>query len=172
VPALSGLLAAAVDGPPEIANAHLGQLLVLLHGLCGMALVGASTHHVVVAAGYLRGVYRVALAKVYALVTLVGWLVTFALGSLAYPSYRYFVRGLYLDWHRVWASNLFDIKENVAALGLPLALMLYLLSRRLKPAEDPLLVGPYATMVFSCCAIAWFSAVSGLLVTLQRAVPL
>jgi hypothetical protein len=171
VQVLTALLLAAADLPPRIANARIAQPLVLLHGLCGMALVGASTHHAVVAAGYLRGVYRVRLARVYALVTAIGWLVTFGLGALAYPTYRYFVRGLYLDWHRVWAGNLFDIKENFAALGLPIALVLLLLSRRLEPSEDPLLVGPYVALVFVLGAIAWFAAVAGMIVTLQRGVP-
>lgn len=161
----------AIAGAPSIANAAAAQVLVVLHGVCGMALVGASTHHAVVAVGYLRGVYRVRLSRVYAAVTAVGWAVTFTLGLLVYPSYRYFVRGLYLDWHKVWASNLFDIKENFAALGLPIALVLYVLSRRLEPREDRLLAGPYALLVFVACAIAWFAAISGLVITLQRGVP-
>lgn len=168
--ALSAVWAAAGE-PPAIANAHFAQVLVLFHGLCGMALVGACTHHIVVGVGYLRGVYRVELARVYAAVTLVGWGVTFLFGSLAYPAYRYFVRGLYFDWHRVWASNLFDIKENFAALGLPLAVAIFVLSRRLKPKEDTLLVGPYVVLVCVAGAIAWFAAVAGLIVTLQRGVP-
>jgi hypothetical protein len=161
----------AMDVPPEIASARFAQALVILHGLCGMALVGACTHHAVVVVGYLRGVYRVRLARVYALVTAIGWTVTFVLGALAYPAYRYFVRGLYLDWHKVWASNLFDIKENFAALGLPVAFMLLLLSRRLKPNEDSALVGPYAALVFVACGLIWFCAVAGMVVTLQRGVP-
>jgi hypothetical protein len=170
VPVVS-LVLAALDGKPDIANAHWAQVLILLHGLCGMVLVGASTHHVVVVAGYLRGVYRVGLARIYALVTAIGWGVTFVLGCLAYPSYRYFVRGLYLDWHHVWASNLFDIKENFAVLGLPIALALLLLSRRLDPAKDGLLVGPYAALVCVACGLAWFAAVAGMIVTLQKGVP-
>lgn len=174
MPTVIWLLAAglAPEGRPSIANAGLAQVLVLVHGLCGLALVGASTHHAVVAVGYLRGVYRVRLARVYATVTAIGWAVTFSLGALAYPSYRYFVRGLYFDWHRVWASNLFDIKENFAALGLPLALMLFLLARILEPREDQLLVKPYAVLVFCACALAWFAAVAGMVITLQRGVPL
>ena len=159
------------DQPPSIANAHLAQVFVVLHGLCGLALVGASTHHVVVVVGYLRGRFRVDLARVYAIVTLIGWGVVFGLGCLAYPSYRYFVRGLYLDHHKVWASNLFDIKENFAALGLPIAVFIYLMARRLQPKEEALFIGPYAALVFLACGLAWFAAVAGLVVTLQHGVP-
>ncbi|MHB1845042.1 MAG: hypothetical protein ACYCWW_09440 [Deltaproteobacteria bacterium] len=156
---------------PELAFASAAQLLVLLHAVAALALCGAATHHVVVALGYLRGVFRTGLARVYGAVTLGCYLAVFALGSLAYPSYRYFVRGLFLDWHRVWAANLFDIKENVAALGLPLVAGVFVLSRRFDPAKDGSLIGPYVTLVVSVAAIAWFTALSGLFVTMQRGVP-
>src|SRR5579863_1925668 len=103
-------------GPPRLAFAGVAQALVLLHALVGLALCGAATHHLVVAVGYTRGVYRVRLARIYALVTACCYGAVFLLGMLSYPSYRYFVRGLYFDRHVVWASNLFDIKENYAAL--------------------------------------------------------
>jgi hypothetical protein len=90
---------------------------------------------------------------------------------LAYPSYRYFVRGLYFDRHVIWASNLFDIKENYAALGLPFALALLVLSRSFEPSRDKSLVAPYTTLVACVFGLVWFMAVSGLIITLQRGVP-
>src|SRR5688572_29580211 len=95
------------------------RLLVVLHAAAAIVLIGASTHHALIAIGYLRRSYRVRLARIYAAVVLVAYAATFALGAMAYPTYRYRVRGLYLDWYEVWASNLFDIKENFAALGFP-----------------------------------------------------
>ena len=170
--------ALAALGPPRLALQGAAQLLVLLHGLVGMALCGACTHHVIVAVGYLRRpsagtglLRRVGLAKLYAWVTAGCYLATFVLGLLAYPTYRYFVRGLYFDWHQVWASNLFDIKENFAALGLPMALALLVMSRSLDPESDRTLVGPYVALVIAVAAVAWFAALSGLLLTLQRGVP-
>lgn len=157
--------------PPHLAFGGVAQGLVLLHALVGLALCGAATHHVVVAVGYLRGVYRVRLGRIYALVTACCYLAVFLLGMLAYPSYRYFVRGLYFDRHVVWASNLFDIKENYAAVGLPFALALLLLSRSFEPSRDRALVAPYATLVACVAALVWFIAVSGLIITMQRGVP-
>lgn len=157
--------------PPHVAFGAVAQGLVILHALVALALCGAATHHLVVAVGYLRGVYRVRLGRIYALVTACCYVSVFALGMLAYPSYRYFVRGLYFDRHVIWASNLFDIKENYAALGLPFALALLLLSRSFEPSRDRDLVAPYATLVACVFGLVWFMAVSGLIITLQRGVP-
>ncbi len=160
-----------MDGPPALAFGGIAQALVVLHAVAGLALCGAATHHVVVAAGYLRGVYRVKLARIYAVVTAACYATVFLLGAAAYPSYRYFVRGLYFDRHVVWASNLFDIKENYAALGLPFVVTVLLLSRSFDPARDGDLTKPYVTLVAVVAGIVWFAGLSGLLITLQRGVP-
>ncbi len=160
-----------LSSPPALAFGHLAQALVLFHAIAGLALCGAATHHVVVAAGYLRGVYRVSLARIYAIVTAGCYAAVFLLGACAYPSYRYFVRGLYFDRHVVWAANLFDIKENYAALGLPFVVALLVLSRSLQPARDRELAGAYFTLVSVVAAIAWFAGLAGLVITMQRSVP-
>ncbi len=157
--------------PPALAFAGVAQLFVVLHAVAALALCGAATHHLVVAVGYLRGVFRTSLARIYGVVTLGCYLAVVGLGSLAYPSYRYFVRGLFFDHHRPWASNLFDIKENLAALGLPLVVGVFLLSRTLEPREEGALVGPYVALVAGVAGVAWFAALSGLTVALQRGVP-
>src|SRR4051812_10836773 len=98
------------------------KLLVLLHAAAALVLIGASTHHSIITVGYLRGVYKVRLGRIYAATIAIAYGITMLLGGLAYPTFRYHVRGLYLDRHAVWASNLFDIKESFAAIGLPLVL--------------------------------------------------
>jgi hypothetical protein len=163
-----GLLTAR---PPALAFGGIAQALVLLHAVAGLALCGAATHHVVVAVGYLRGMYRVRLARIYALVTACCYGAVFLLGAGAYPSYRYFVRGLYFDRHLVWASNLFDIKENYAALGLPFVAALLLLSRSYDPPRDKDLAAPYATLTAIVAAIVWLAGLAGLIITMQRSVP-
>ena len=92
------------------------------------------------------------------------------LGALAYPTFRYHVRGLYLDRHAVWASNLFEMKENLAVVGLPLAVGALLMSRVMNPAQDRHARVRYAAMVFLQTAIVWFNVVSGLLITMVRGV--
>jgi len=148
----------------------VAKLLVLLHAAAAIVLVGSSTHHTLVTVGYLRRVYKTRLGRIYAAVVAVAYAATFFLGSIAYPTYRYYVRGLYLDRHAVWASNLFDMKENFASLGLPLVLGAWLMSRVMDPKEDRSLLGGYAVMVFGSTLIVWFNVISGLLITMTKGV--
>jgi hypothetical protein len=144
------------------------RVLVLLHAAASIVLIGATTHHCLVTISHLRGRFRPRLARIYAATSAVAYVVTFALGALAYPAYRYHVRGLYLDRHAVWASNLFDIKENFASIGLPLVIGALVLGRVLDPKRDrPMLVG-YAVMVFGTAFIVWFNVISGLVITMVK----
>lgn len=156
--------------PPDIAFAGSARLLVLMHALAAIVVVGASTHHAIIAFGYLRGRYKVRLGRIYAATVAVSYAITFVLGLLAYPSFRYHARALYLDRYEVWASNLFDTKENFAALGLPLVLAVLVLSRVMDPKEDRGLLRAYASFVILIAAIVWFSTISGLLITMAKGV--
>lgn len=155
---------------PETFLQSSARLWVLAHAAGAVVLVGASTHLSLVTLGYLRGRYKLRLGRIYAATVLVTYLITFVLGSLAYPTYRYHVRGLYLDRYEVWASNLFDIKENFASIGLPLVLAVFLLGRAMDPKEDRALLPGYAGAVFLVTAIVWFNVVSGLLITMAKGV--
>jgi hypothetical protein len=146
------------------------RLLVVLHAAGAIVLIGASTHHSLITLGYLRGRHKRRLGRIYAATVAGAYAVTFVLGALAYPAFRYHVRGLYLDRHAPWASNLFDIKENFAALGLPLVLGALVLSRVMDPKVDRGMLVGYAVMVFLSTAIVWFSVFSGLLITLVKGV--
>ena len=95
---------------------------------------------------------------------------TFGLGLLAYPTFRYHVRGLYLDRYEPWASNLFDTKENFAALGIPLVIAAFVMSRVMNPKEDVALARGYAAFVILAAAIVWFGVISGLVITMARSV--
>ena len=146
------------------------RFLVLLHAAASVVLVGACTHHFVVALGYLRGTYKVKLGRIYAAIIVIAYPVTMLLGALAYPTYRYRVRALYFDHHAAWASNLFDIKENFASIGLPLAVGAFVLSRVVDPKQDRSLLLGYFIAVVIVAAIVWFNVVSGLLITMERGV--
>jgi hypothetical protein len=136
------------------------RLLVLLHAAGSIVLIGACTHHAIVA---WRGSAR--LCRVYAAVTAIAYTTTFALGLLAYPTYRVEVRGYVLDRDAPWASNLFDTKETFAALGLPLVIGALLLSRVELKARLT-----YASLVWLTAAIVWFDVISGLIVTMEKGV--
>jgi hypothetical protein len=153
---------------PDIVFAGSARLLVVLHAMAAIVLVGATTHHALIAIGYLRGKFKERLGRIYAATVAVAYAITFVLGLLAYPSFRYHVRGLYLDRYEPGISNLFDTKENFAALGLPLVIAAFVLSRAMKPKDDKALAQGYAAIVVLTAAIVWFSVISGLAITLAR----
>lgn len=98
----------------------------------------------------------------------VAYAATFALGAVVYPSYRYHVRGLYLDRYAPFYFGLFDVKEVFAALALVVALALGALSFTFQPREEAWLVRIYAAMSFLVCAVAWFDSVAGVPVASVR----
>ena len=140
---------------------------MLLHAFGALILVGAATHHAFVAFGYLRGSFRARLGRIYAATTAVTYAMTFTLGAWAYPTYRVHTRPL-LETTAPWAATLFEIKEDVATLALPVVLLTWLLSRTMEPREDGHLVPPYAVMVLLTAGAVWFELTSGLLITMTR----
>lgn len=155
---------------PEIAFDGYARLLVLLHACAAIVLVGSTTHHALIARGYLRGRHKLRLGNIYAATMVVTYLITFGFGLLACPTYRYHVRGLYFDRYEHWASNLFDMKENFAAVGLPLVIAIFVMSRALNPKDEPGLVVGYAVFSFLVTSIVWFDVISGLLITMTRGI--
>ena len=156
---------------PTVFLGSFGPLLIVLHALSAIALGGASVHHAVIATQVLRGrPLPRRLARLYSLVALCAYLATLLSGALVYPRYRYFVRGLYLDRYAPWASNLFDFKENLATLGLPLAVGAFVLARELseraaEPHPARLLYGLFA---LGTALISVFNLTAGLLCTSVR----
>jgi hypothetical protein len=146
------------------------RLLVVLHAAAAIVLIGAASHHALICIATLRGRPRPRLMRIYAATAAVAYGVTFVLGALAYPTFRYHVRGLYLDRHEPWASNLFDIKENFASIGLPLVVGALVLSRVMDPGADRSMRLGYAVMVLGTAVIVWFNVVSGLFITLAKGV--
>lgn len=145
------------------------RVLLVLHDAGAVVLLGAATHHVLQMRHYLAGRFeRIALEKTYARVVAVAYAATFALGAMVYPSYRYHVRGLFLDRHAPLYAGLFDVKEVFASLALVVALALGALSFTFRPREEAWLVRIYASMSLLVCAVAWFDAISGVLIASVR----
>lgn len=157
---------------PQIVFAAQGKFLLILHALCAILLLGSTTHNVLISARYLKGHFKkVRLEKLYVKVGGVAYGLTFLLGALIYPSYRYHVRDQYFDPQLPWASNLFDIKEHWSAVGLALFVALYLLSRQLDPPKAPRSSLFFYVFLSLCIAlIVWFSLISGLLLTSLKSV--
>lgn len=147
------------------------KLLLVLHALAGFALCGACTHQALVGIGLWRGRHHLGrLARIYSQVIGGTFIGAFVVGLLMYPHYRYHVRGLYLDRYEPWASNLFDMKENLLGLGLPLALALFFIGRRLQPAEERATLPFFAVLSVSLWALVVFGVISGVIVTSVRGV--
>jgi hypothetical protein len=71
------------------------------------------------------------------------------------------------------AARLFDVKEHLAALGLPLILVALLVARTWDPVAHPAR-GPRALLLFTTAGaalVAWTAALAGLIVSAIRAVP-
>lgn len=156
---------------PDIAFDHWARALVVLHAAAAIVLIGATTHHALIARGYVDSrAPKLRLGKIYAATMAASYLVALVVGLLAYPAYRYRVRGVYFDRYEPWASNLFDVKENFAALGIPLVIALWVMSRSIDPQRDRELVGGYLALSLAIAAIVWFDVLAGLAVTLARGV--
>jgi hypothetical protein len=147
------------------------RLLLVLHAAAAIVLIGATTHNAIIAWGYLRGSHKQRLGRIYAATIGVTYAITFGFGLLVYPSFRYHTRGLYLDRYDRWASNLFDMKENFAAIGVPLVLGMFLLSRAMSSKDDRHLVGGYVAMAWTITFIVWFDVITGLIISNVRGLP-
>ncbi|MCS6915918.1 MAG: hypothetical protein RMK29_07945 [Myxococcales bacterium] len=148
-----------------------GLPLLVLHALCAVALGGASVHQASVAILALRGRFRPRLARTYGTVSLWLYGATLLWGALLYPRYRIHVRAAYLDAHAPWAANLFDLKENLATLGLPLAVGTFLLSRDMAQLrQDREALWLYGVLALLLAALCLFNIVSGLLCTGVRGI--
>ena len=137
------------------------RIVVLAHAVGAVLVSGSVGHLGVLGLARLLG-KEVAPGRlaVHARNSLLGLGLTFALGLLAYPHYRVYVRGLVLDRDAPWASNLFDIKENLAAFCLPLALAVLAMER---DRAAPRLSATFCVLLF---VFTTFVMTSGFLVTL------
>ncbi len=161
------------DVPPEAQTLLFAarKLLLVAHLAASIVLVGATTHHAWQMRALLRGTGRPRLERVWARTVAVAFVAVYALGAVLYPTYRYHVRALFLDRYFPSMSNLFDIKENLATIALPLALALGALGGRLTHDDTDKPFRPvYASMSWFVAAVVWFNVVSGVLIVSHRSV--
>lgn len=158
-----------MDGCDHVFLHGARRLLLLLHAAGSVVLIGASTHHALQMRHLLAGRFdRAGLARLYAQVVSAAYVITFALGALLYPSYRVFVRGLWLERNAPAYAGLFDVKEVYASLTLAVAVGLGMVARVIRPEQDRAIARVYAAMSFIVCAVVWFNVIAGILVTSVR----
>ena len=158
---------------PEHAQTFLyggRKVLLLLHFVAAVVLAGSSTHLALRMPRLLRGRPSPRLERVYGRVVAVSYALAYALGALLYPTYRVHVRALFLDRHHPLVSNLFDVKENLATIALPLALALGALGGRLGDDADKRLRPVFASMSAFVAAVVLFDVIAGVLIASYKAV--
>jgi hypothetical protein len=143
---------------------------MLVQGLLAIALAASVAQSLVLVVRTLCGRAEPRRDRYWSAVTAWLYAATMVIGALAHPTYRSLVRALYFDHHLTWASNLFDLKELFATIGLPLAVGAALLSRALRGADEEdrtIRVGQLVAVAFTG-GIVWFDVASGLWLCLQR----
>lgn len=156
--------------PPVFLEGAAKPLLVL-HALAAFALLGACTHQAMVAVQLLRGKLHLArLARIYARTIGALFVAAFFLGLAMYPHFRSHVRAVFLDRYEPWASNLFDVKENLLVLGLPLALVLFVFGRSFDPRQESTLVPWLSFASIALWALVLVGSILGLVVTSVKGV--
>jgi hypothetical protein len=139
--------------------------LLILHGLVGVALLGALTHQSVglftragtrlegFTARYLAvrpTAFSTAIAALFALDVL--------LGAVIYPAYRIDIRISFEDMGLAWAVGLFEMKEHAAGIGLGL-LPVYLVMWRPLQGDAPVLDRRMITLLLAL--VVWFDFLVG-----------
>ena len=148
----------------------LDKSLLLAHTVAAGVLVGSSTHLALQSIALLRGRARARLLRIYPPVVFTAWLVVIALGAAMYPTYRVAVRHEYLDIYAVWASILFDIKENLALFVGPLLAGAWLMSGAISEELEITMRRWFAAACICAALIAWWNTLSGILIVSVRSV--
>lgn len=144
------------------------KVMLLLHLALAATLAGASGHAAVSAAQVASGrTDKRRLYRTYCAIIAVLYPATLLLGALLYPSFGLHVRAPYLDAQLPWATGLFEIKEHVAALALPLVAAQFAVSRKhAVPKPHALRV----VLAFTLFAVVLLSGIVGALLVSHRSV--
>ena len=140
------------------------SILLITHGILAVFLVGAITHQAVGAAwpvtkkgsGFFHSVRGVN-GMSYTNAVIVLFLVTFAIGTIIYPTYRISVRTVLQEYRDFKPEGMFEMKEHLLALSLALLPIYWLFWRRASEANRVA-----RTVVTGLIAVAvWWSFLTG-----------
>ena len=140
-------------------------LLLILHGLCAVALLGAITHQAAAVwipvgkgnAGFFTR-FRAVKAAGYVNAVIVLYAVTFVIGSVIYPAYRIGAR-IYMEDLRMSAQvGSFEVKEHLVTFGLALLPAYWYYWRLPQNPEDS---GVRRGVVLLLALIVWAAFLTG-----------
>jgi hypothetical protein len=142
-------------------------LLLILHGLVGVALLGAVTHQAVAvsfrppapATGF-AGRYVRVLPKAFPAAVIVLFVANTVLGGVIYPTYRVDVRIPLEEMQLAWAVGVFEIKEHFGGIGLAM-LPLYAWCWQDRDVETHADRHARGVVTWLLAFIVWFTFVSG-----------
>jgi hypothetical protein len=138
--------------------------LLIIHGILAVFLLGAITHQVIGAAwpvtkrgsGFFQSVRGVN-GMSYTNAVIVLFVVTFAIGTIIYPTYRVSVRTVLQEYRFFKPEGMFEMKEHLLALSLALLPIYWLFWHRASEANRVA-----RTVVTSVIAVAvWWSFLTG-----------
>jgi hypothetical protein len=148
-------------------------ILMIVHGLLAVTLLGAITHQAVsvlapvrqAAGGGIVTRYRAVQGAGYAAAVCVLWIVTFIFGAWIYTKYRMYVR-IPIEQQGFWKTlGVFELKENIAVVGLG-ALPIYWLLWKDVRNPDYASARKWLTVVLA--AMVWFMFLGGHIVNNVR----
>ena len=165
------------QGAMELVHAVMSEttfwtVLLMIHGLLSMALIGALTHQ---AASVLRApapasdglVARFAAVKgsVYASAVTGLWIVCFLFGAWIYVKYRTYIR-IPIEQEEFWKTlGAFELKEQLASIGLGLLPLYWLAWRR---SADKALQGARKWLTLTLALFGWIALLIGHIVNNVR----
>jgi hypothetical protein len=138
--------------------------LLIIHGILAVFLLGAITHQAIGAAwpvtkkgsGFFQSVRGVS-GMSYTNAVVLLFVVTFALGTIIYPTYRVNVRTVLQEYRLFKPEGMFEMKEHLLALSLALLPVYWLFWHRASEANRVA-----RTVVTSVIAVAvWWSFLTG-----------
>jgi len=141
------------------------SFLLILHGLCAVALLGALTHQTISVlwparqrTGSFMSSVRSVPSATYTNAIIVLFVVTALLGGIIYAEYRITVRIMLQDYRMHVPEGAFELKEHVLAIGLGL-LPAYWYYWHGSRAKDYAATRAIVTALLA--VIVWYSFVTG-----------
>ena len=145
------------------------RTLLVVHGVIGFLAVFAVTHHAAYAVLSALGRRNQRALRRFGWIAPAALVAQIMLGLALYPTYRVQVRAADFDQNAPFFSQLFDLKEHLAALSLAPVILAGLAGR---VSEEPAREARWSIAALSCTGtlFVWVAAIVGLCVTARHPV--